>query len=287
MSKNKALDMALSIIDKHIHLDHREIGKKIYVETGYCDQDYNRFIAVATSGSLTLRDYIRKRRLFFAANDLINNPDKAITDVALEYGYSDQTAFTRAIKKEYGQTPAEMRKSKKSIPDVRKMLESHLSNKSRLDSILNKLESDSLSNTDWNYFEDFIHATNELGFDTSTCCLISELSERLSIPFAHLIEQCFEMAIQFDQNEDDEISEITDTMMELGIESHEELDQLCQHYNCKWYDLTFAEVKIFQLGIDSEKELERIWNYYDCKWMVGEPFPITRQMVQDYRSRHK
>ncbi len=287
MSKNKALDMALSIIDKHIHLDHREIGKKIYVETGYCDQDYNRFIAVATSGLLTLRDYIRKRRLFFAANDLINNPDKAITDVALEYGYSDQTAFTRAIKKEYGQTPAEMRKSKKSIPDVRKMLGSHLSNKSRLDSILNKLESDSLSNTDWNYFEDFIHATNELGFDTSTCCLISELSERLSIPFAHLIEQCFEMAIQFDQNEDDEISEITDTMMELGIESQEELDQLCQHYNCKWYDLTFAEVKIFQLGIDSEKELERIWNYYDCKWMVGEPFPITRQMVQDYRSRHK
>ena len=287
MSKNKALDMALSIIDKHIHLDHREIGKKIYVETGYCDQDYNRFIAVATSGSLTLRDYIRKRRLFFASNDLINNPDKAITDVALEYGYSDQTAFTRAIKKEYGQTPAEMRKSKKSIPDVRKMLESHLSNKSRLDSILNKLESDSLSNTDWNYFEDFIHATNELGFDTSTCCLISELSERLSIPFAHLIEQCFEMAIQFDQNEDDEISEITDTMMELGIESQEELDQLCQHYNCKWYDLAFVEVKIFQLGIDSEKELERIWNYYDCKWMVGEPFPITRQMVQDYRSRHK
>lgn len=99
MSKNKVLGMALSIIDKHIHLDHKEIGKKIYVETGYCDQDYNRFIAVVTSGSLTLRDYIRKRRLFFAANDLINFPDKAIADVALDYGYSDQTSFTRAIKK--------------------------------------------------------------------------------------------------------------------------------------------------------------------------------------------
>lgn len=287
MSKNKVLGMALSIIDKHIHLDHKEIGKKIYVETGYCDQDYNRFIAVATSGSLTLRDYIRKRRLFFAANELINSPDKSIADVALDYGYSDQTSFTRAIKKEYGKTPAEIRKNQERLPDVRKVLENHLSNKSRLDSIIAKLEEDNLSNTDWRYFEDFIHATDELGFDTSTCCLISELSEKLSIPFAHLIEQCFEMAIQFDKDRDDEINEIIDVMSELGIKSQDELNDLCQHYDCKWYDLTFAEVKMYQLGIDSEKELERIWNYYECKWMMGDPFPITRQMVQDYREKYK
>lgn len=128
---------------------------------------------------------------------------------------------------------------------------------------------------------------NELGFDTATCCLISELSEKLSIPFAHLIEQCFEMAIQYAENKDEEISEIIDVMSELQIESQDELDDLCQHYDCKWYDLTFAMVKMYQLGIDSEEELSRIWHYYDCKWMMGDPYPITRKMVQDYHQKHE
>lgn len=280
MSNNNVLGMALSIIDKHIHLNHKEIARKIYAETNYCDQDYNKFIAVITSGNLTLREYIRKRRLFFAASELINNPDRAIADVSLEYGYSDQTAFARAIKREFGKTPAEVRKSKDSLPDVRKVLENYLANKSRLDSIIAKLERDNLSNTDWHYFENFIHATDELGFDTATCCLISELSEKLSIPFAYLIEQCFEMAIQYD------VGEIVDAMEELQIEGQDELDALCQYYDCKWYDLTFAMVKMHQLGIDSEDELDRIWKYYDCKWMMGDPYPVTREMVQDYRRKH-
>ena len=288
MSNNNVLGTALSIIDKHIHLNHKEIARKIYVETNYCDQDYNKFIAVITSGDLTLREYIRKRRLFFAASELVNNPDRAIADVSLEYGYSDQTAFARAIKKEYGKTPAEIRKSKDSLPDVRKILESRLSNKSRLDSILERFESDNLSNTDWNYFEEFIRATDEMGFDTSTCCVISELSEKLNVPFGYLLEKCFDMAIEFN-NDDYECrtTEITEFMDDLEIESEEELDMLCQHYDCKWYDLTFGKVIMYRLGIDSGEELEKIWKYYNCQWTYGAPFPITKQMVQDYRNKHR
>ena len=287
MGKNKVLDTALSIIDKHIRLNHREISRKIYAETGYCDQDFNKFLSVVSSGELTLRGYIRKRRLYFAVCDLLSNPDLSLSFIAQDYGYSDQSAFTRAVKAEYGEAPAELRKSKKEIPDNRVNLENFVSNSSRLDSILERLETDSLSNTDWHYFEDFIHATDELGFDTSTCCLISELSEKLSIPFAHLIRQCFEMAIQYEQECEYQPDEKTEFMMDLGIDSEEELQELCQHYNCKWYDLTFVQVTIYRLGIDSEEELKKIWNYYDCKWMLGDPYPVTREMVQDYRSKHK
>lgn len=287
MSNNNVLGTALSIIDKHIHLNHKEIARKIYAETNYCDQDYNKFIAVITSGNLTLREYIRKRRLFFAASELVNNPDRVIADVSLEYGYSDQTAFARAIKREFGKTPVEIRKSKDSLPDVRKVLENHLANKSRLDSIIAKLERDNLSNTDWHYFEDFIHATDELGFDISTCCLISELSEKLSIPFGYLLQKCFEMAVECDQEFRNAPDEVDKFMMDLGIESGDELDALCLHYNCKWYELTLVQVKMYQLGIDSKDELDRIWKFYDCKWMPGVPYPVTREMVQDYRSKHR
>ena len=287
MSNNKILDTALSIIDKNIYLDYKAIARKIYGEIGYNDQDFNKFFAVATSGKFTLQSYIRKRRLFFAACDLANGSEKTIVDLSLECGYSEQSSFTRAIKKEYGMTPDEIRRNKQSIPDVREQLELNFANNSRLDSVFTKLESGDASNTDFHYFEEFIHATDELGFDTSTCCMLSELSEKLSIPFGYLIEKFFEMTIEYDQVEAYQLDDITDCMMELGIESDEELDELCEHYNCKWYELTFIQVKVYQLGAKSEKELERIWDYYHCKWSLGDPYPLTKQMVQEYHEKHK
>ena len=285
--KDNILENALSIIDKNIRLDHKEIARKIYAKTNYCDQDYNKFLAVISSGDLTLKDYIRKRRLYLAADELINNPDKSIVDISSEFGYSEQTAFTRAIKREFNKTPTEIRKSQKPVPDVREILENHLANKSRLDSILDRFESDNLSNTDWDYFETFIHATDEYGFDPSSCCLISELAERLSVPFAHLLERCFDMMIDYNQYSEEYMTEKLDFMEEAGIESEEELKKLCHHYDCKWYELSFGKVQMYRLGIDSPEELAKIWNYYNCKWIMGEPYPITKQMVQDYRQKQK
>ena len=287
MSKNKVLDTALSIIDKNIRLSHQEIARTIYAETGYCDQDFNKFLSVISSGKLTLCSYIRKRRLYFAVCDSINNPEKSLAYIAQDYGYSDQSAFTRAVKAEFGESPAALRKSKKEIPDNRLNLDNYVSSSSRLKAVLDRFESNSFSGTDGEYFLSFIHATDELGFDTSTCCLISELSEKLSIPFGHLLEQCFEMAIHFEEVYEVLPDEIAEFMMDLGIENREELQVLCQHYNCKWYELTFVQVKIYQLGIESGDELKRIWDYYDCKWMLGDPYPITQEMVQDYRNKQK
>ena len=288
MSKNRILDAALSIIDENIHLSHREIAEEIYAKSHYCDQDFNKFLAIFTSGTLTLRAYIRQRKLYFAVCDLLKHPEKPVADIAQENGYSDQSAFTRAVKNRYGEAPAELRKAKREIPDNRKELESKLaSDNSRLDSIMERLGTPHLSDTDWHYFEDFIHATNELGFDISTCCLISELSEKLSIPFAYLIEKCFEMTVEYNQIGQDLPNELEDFMMELGIVNEEELEHLCLHYNCKWFELTFIKVMLYRLGLDSEDELHNIWEYYDCKWIMDEPYPVTRQMVQDYRNRNK
>lgn len=123
---SKVLDTALTIIDRDIRLKHSEIVRNVYAETGYCDQDYNKYLAVISSGSFTLRDYIRKRKLFFAVGDLISNPEKPLAEIALEYGYSDQSAFTRAVTKEYGKTPSELRREKPQIPDNREVLDNVL-----------------------------------------------------------------------------------------------------------------------------------------------------------------
>lgn len=56
-----------------------------------------------------LGDYIRKRRLSEAAEELICN-ERKIIDIALDYNFESQEAFTRSFKNMFGMTPAAFRK---------------------------------------------------------------------------------------------------------------------------------------------------------------------------------
>ena len=50
---------------------------------------------------MTLRDYLRLRRLAFALRD-VHDTDASILDIAVKYGFSSNEAFTHAFKKAYG-----------------------------------------------------------------------------------------------------------------------------------------------------------------------------------------
>lgn len=62
----------------------------------------------------TVMEYIRKRRLYHAMADVMEG--HRIIDVALEYGYSSERAFSRAFQQEFGQAPSRCRNSRYSIP---------------------------------------------------------------------------------------------------------------------------------------------------------------------------
>lgn len=242
MNNSLILDKVLSVIDENILLDHDEIVKKIYIETKYTDQDFNKFLAVITVGKLTLGKYIRERRLYFAVQEMMNHPEKALVDIALDYGYSEQSAFTRAVKCAYGKTPAELRKSNEMIPDNRQDIEAYLSKKSKLDSIIEKITSDECCIwQDDGYFDAFIHATEEYGFDVSTCCIVSELSEKLDIPFASLLNVCFDMMIDY-HSDSDYISPDINYAIDIGITNDKELNSICEYYQCKCCELTQLHV---------------------------------------------
>ncbi|TCT18254.1 AraC family transcriptional regulator [Melghiribacillus thermohalophilus] len=57
----------------------------------------------------TITEYVKKRRLSLAARDLFIT-NKRIIDIAFDYGYESQEAFTRAFKKMFGVTPGAFRK---------------------------------------------------------------------------------------------------------------------------------------------------------------------------------
>ena len=85
-----------------------------YIETNLCaefDLDTAAGIACVTADSfirffsymtgMTLTEYIRRRRLTLAAQDL-QHSKTPIIDIAIKYGYDSAAAFSRAFAKQHG-----------------------------------------------------------------------------------------------------------------------------------------------------------------------------------------
>ncbi|MGM9604927.1 MAG: helix-turn-helix transcriptional regulator [Faecousia sp.] len=63
---------------------------------------------------MRLRDYLRYRCLAFALKD-IRDTDSSILEIAMDYGFSSNEAFTRAFAEAYGVTPSEYRRNPVSV----------------------------------------------------------------------------------------------------------------------------------------------------------------------------
>lgn len=98
-----------------------------YIEANLCselDLDIAAGIACVTTDSfvrffsymtgMTLVEYIRRRRLTLAAQDL-QQSKTPIIDIATKYGYDSAAAFSRAFTKQHGITPSLYRKQGGSL----------------------------------------------------------------------------------------------------------------------------------------------------------------------------
>lgn len=68
---------------------------------------FMRFFSYMTG--MSLKEYIRRRRMTLAAFDLQNSDDKII-DIAVKYGYESGEAFSRAFFKQHHKTPTDIRR---------------------------------------------------------------------------------------------------------------------------------------------------------------------------------
>lgn len=93
-----------------------------YIEEHLCDEMKTADIAKICACSkstlekmfhyvyhISVHEYIIRRRMMKAAKMLNDNPDCSILDVALEYGYNSNEAFSRAFKKVWNRNPSEFR----------------------------------------------------------------------------------------------------------------------------------------------------------------------------------
>lgn len=86
-------------------IDTKKLAKKL----GLNNFIMQRVFSIVTN--ITITEYVRKRRLSLAYED-IKLTDEKIIDIALKYGYDSHISFTRSFKNEFGITPSNLRKTK-------------------------------------------------------------------------------------------------------------------------------------------------------------------------------
>ena len=101
MNYNDAIALCIEFIEKNIK---NELSPEIIAsECGYSTFHFSRVFNI--NQGITLMEYVKKRRLLLAAQDLFN--DKKIIDIALEYGFQTHNGFSKAFKKEFGFSPTQ------------------------------------------------------------------------------------------------------------------------------------------------------------------------------------
>lgn len=106
MDMLKSLKAAVRYIDNNL-CEETDI-EKAALTAGITADSFLRFFSYMTG--MTLKEYIRRRRLTLAANDIRGSSERII-DIAIKYGYDSADSFSRAFTKQHGITPLEYRKN--------------------------------------------------------------------------------------------------------------------------------------------------------------------------------
>ncbi|WP_042474917.1 AraC family transcriptional regulator [Bacillus ndiopicus] len=110
MSWIESIQKAIHYMEEHL-LENITI-EQIAREANCSVYHFQRTFSLLTD--MTIADYIRKRRLTLAAQEIMMTDNKII-DLAYKYGYDSPEAFTKAFRKQHGVTPSDARKKQCAI----------------------------------------------------------------------------------------------------------------------------------------------------------------------------
>lgn len=106
MDMLKNLNAAVRYIDENL-CEEIDI-ERAALTAGITADSFLRFFSYMTG--MTLNEYIHRRRLTLAADDIRAGKDRVV-DIAVKYGYNSADAFSRAFAKQHGITPSAYRKN--------------------------------------------------------------------------------------------------------------------------------------------------------------------------------
>lgn len=116
MAMVKSLQKAIEYMEDHLldDITIEDISKQAYLSPYH----FQRTFVILTD--MTVGEYLRRRRLTKAAQELCNG-DIKIIDLAYKYGYSTPESFSKAFHKQHGLTPSEARKGTGNIQSYNRL----------------------------------------------------------------------------------------------------------------------------------------------------------------------
>lgn len=102
----ESLKLTIDYVEDHLLEDINidDIAGKVYMSPYYLMKGFSIVCGY------TISEYIRYRRLYLAALDIVNK-DMKVIDVAYEYGYDTPESFTKAFSRFHGVPPMQMKNS--------------------------------------------------------------------------------------------------------------------------------------------------------------------------------
>jgi AraC-like DNA-binding protein len=245
MHKNN-FDIVMAHIEENVNQPTAQIKKEIANLIGRHSRAFDEHFQILTG--YTLDYYIKQRRLNYAARDLVRHQEKSICDIASEYQFSDQSAFTRAIKAKYGVTPNEIRKEWLCVFEERFCFDDFTGKKNDTEvaKLLRSMEID--APWDVEYMLEIEQLNDRFGFDIDVCYQMADLAERLGISLQRLAEYCIQATAveEIGLAEMKEIVRMHNIMSAWNIASEEELEAICTYYKCEYYELDQLKVYLYQ-----------------------------------------
>lgn len=103
MEWTESIRRAIEYMEKHLleDISATEISETVYISPFYLQKGFKMMTGY------TLGEYIRGRRLYMAALDVIANKEKII-DLAYKYGYDTPESFTKAFSRFHGVSPKQI-----------------------------------------------------------------------------------------------------------------------------------------------------------------------------------
>ena len=102
----KQIQQIIAEIDRCIRQDADMTLSALAEKFGYSEFHLSRKFREVSG--MSFRDYLRYRRLAFALKD-VRDTEKGLLEIAMDYGFSSNEAFTRAFREAYGVTPSRYR----------------------------------------------------------------------------------------------------------------------------------------------------------------------------------
>lgn len=117
MALVESLQKAIEYMEDHLldDITIKDIAKQAHLSPYH----FQRTFVILTD--ITVREYLRRRRLTKAAQELCNSSTRII-DLAYKYGYQTPESFAKAFYRQHGLTPSEARKEMGNLQSYNRLV---------------------------------------------------------------------------------------------------------------------------------------------------------------------